>query len=77
MTAAALPDAINNVTAKARLQHIAQHGLLQHAIADTFDGNGNSFAELVVAHEQCGRKSLDCGLILSINAHYGGVFSQS
>jgi L-prolyl-PCP dehydrogenase len=75
MTAAALPDAINNVTAKARLQHIAQHGLLQHAIADTFDGNGNSFAELVVAHEQCGRKSLDCGLILSINAHlWGSIF---
>lgn len=53
----------------------ARTGILKHAMPLEFQGYGNSFAELVLSHRKFGKNSLDCGLMLAINAHlWGWVF---
>lgn len=60
---------------KQRLIYSAEQGIFKHAIPDKLGGQGESFADLVVAHEKLGKQCLDSGLLLSINAHlWGAIF---
>lgn len=62
-------------SARHRFQAVAKQGLFRHAISEGMGGFGNSFADLVAAHERFGKSCLDNGLILSLNAHlWGAVF---
>lgn len=68
-----LPPKGDKQASKLRFLHCAEQGLLKHAIPVTKGGQGNSFAELIKSHETLGKSSLDCGLILSLNAHLWGA----
>jgi len=71
----ALPAIGDNQASKQRFKYCAEQGLFKHAIQAQLGGHDNSFSDLVEAHEALGKSSLDCGLILSINAHlWGSVF---
>ncbi len=70
-----LPAAGDIAAARQRFQYCAQQQLFKHAIARQDGGHGDSFADLVIAHQALGQACLDSGLILSINAHlWGSVF---
>ena len=70
-----LPKAGDKEASRARFRHCATLGLLRHAVPCEYKGHGDSFLELVAAHQQLGQASVDSGLILSINAHlWGTVF---
>lgn len=70
-----LPPSGDRQASKQRLIYCAQQDLFKQAIAELNGGLGNTFADLVEAHETLGKTSLDNGLILSINAHlWGSVF---
>ncbi|MCK4840947.1 MAG: acyl-CoA dehydrogenase family protein [Methylococcales bacterium] len=70
-----LPPPGDAQASKQRLIACAQQGLLKHAIDSAKGGQGNTFADLVSAHEALGKSCLDSGLILSINAHlWGAIF---
>ncbi len=58
---------------KQRLIHSAELGLLKHAIPVEKGGQGDGFRSMITAHKDLGKSSLDCGLILSINAHLWGI----
>jgi alkylation response protein AidB-like acyl-CoA dehydrogenase len=60
---------------KARFQYCAQQQFLKYAIPIAHGGHGNTFHDLVEAHQTLGKYTEDCGLILSLNAHlWGCVF---
>ena len=60
---------------KARLMTCAKTGFFRHAIEKQYQGFGNTFVELIKAHEALGKQTRDPGLILAINAHlWGAVF---
>ena len=62
-------------TAQLRLKQCGEAGLFRHAIAETFAGLGDGFADLCRDHEQLGKQTRDPGLILAINAHiWGSIF---
>jgi alkylation response protein AidB-like acyl-CoA dehydrogenase len=70
-----LPLAGDKEASRVRFSYCAKLGLLRHAVACEHQGHGDSFLELVRAHQQLGQVSLDSGLVLSINAHlWGAVF---
>lgn len=70
-----LPPIGDNQASKQRFIHCAELGLLKHAINSSHGGKADDFSALISAHEQLGKSSLDCGLVLSINAHlWGSVF---
>jgi len=70
-----LPPTGDKSASKQRFVFCASQGLFKHAISTLHNGHGNNFADLVDAHETVGKSSLDCGLLLSINAHlWGAVF---
>jgi len=70
-----LPPAGDKNAARQRLRYLAQQNLLKHAIEVANGGLGNSFTDLVKAHQQWGKTCQDCGLILSLNAHlWGAIF---
>ncbi|MCI0653875.1 MAG: acyl-CoA dehydrogenase [Methylococcaceae bacterium] len=61
--------------ARNKFRDYARAGILKHAMPVEFQGYGNAFAELVASHRKLGKSCLDCGLMLSINAHlWGWVF---
>ncbi len=61
--------------ARERFLLCAESGMLRHAIDTTLEGFGNSFSDLIDAHETLGGKTQDPGLLLAINAHlWGAVF---
>ena len=65
-------------SAKYRLQTCAKAGIFRHAVPTQYNGLGNTFVELVKAHDSLGYQTRDPGLILAINAHiWGAVFSLS
>jgi len=68
--------AIGDIQAsKQRFLHCAKQGLFKHAIEQNKGGFGDDFSALVTAHKSLGKSSVDCGLLLSINAHlWGAVF---
>ena len=58
-----------------RFKHCAETGLFKHAIRREWQGFDDGFDDLCRSHEMFGYISLDCGLILSLNAHlWGTVF---
>lgn len=60
---------------RAKFLACARTGLFKHAMPVEFRGYGNSFKELIAEHREFGKNHLDCGLVLSINAHlWGWVF---
>ncbi|MGH8557660.1 MAG: acyl-CoA dehydrogenase family protein [Methylococcales bacterium] len=60
---------------RGKFHECARAGILKHAMPVEFQGYGNGFAELVANHRKLGKSCLDCGLMLSINAHlWGWVF---
>ena len=70
-----LPPIGDIQASKQRFLYCAQQGLLKHAIAASKGGNGDTFTELVAAHETLGKQCLDSGLVLSVNAHiWGAIF---
>jgi len=70
-----LPEKGDQQSSKQRLSYCAEQGLFKHAIPTQLGGLGDSFSDLVEAHKDIGKTSLDNGLILSINAHlWGAVF---
>lgn len=70
-----LPSTGDKDASKKRFVYCAQHGLLKHAIAKEKHGLGDGFESLVKAHEALGKSSIDCGLVISLNAHlWGAVF---
>jgi alkylation response protein AidB-like acyl-CoA dehydrogenase len=60
---------------RAKFLDCAGTGILKHAIPVEFQGYGNSFTELTAHHRKLGKTCLDCGLLLSINAHLWGWVS--
>jgi alkylation response protein AidB-like acyl-CoA dehydrogenase len=69
------PPIGNKYASKLRLQHCAQQQLLKHAIPAAQGGLGDTFHDLVEAHQTLGKHTLDSGLILSLNAHlWGSIF---
>ena len=68
-----LPPIGDIQASKQRFQYCAQQGLLKHAIPSDKGGHGDSFSDLVIAHENLGKNCLDSGLILSLNAHLWGA----
>ena len=68
-----LPPIGDIQASKQRFLYCAKQGLLKHAIAVSKGGNGNTFADLAVAHETLGKQCLDSGLVLSVNAHIWGT----
>jgi len=70
-----LPPIEESNASKKRFIYCAESGFFKHAIPATKGGNNNDFASLVSDHKALGMKSLDCGLILSTNAHiWGAIF---
>jgi alkylation response protein AidB-like acyl-CoA dehydrogenase len=71
-----LPAAGNKYASKLRFRHCAQEQqILKYAVPTEFGGLGNSFHDLVEAHQALGKLTQDTGLILSLNAHlWGSVF---
>jgi alkylation response protein AidB-like acyl-CoA dehydrogenase len=71
-----LPPAGNKYASKLRFRHCAQEQqILRYAIPTEYCGHGNTFHDLVEAHQALGKLTQDSGLILSINAHlWGCVF---
>lgn len=70
-----LPPVGDIHASRQRFRYCAEQALLKHAIATTSGGHGNGFIDLVNAHKDLGQTSMDCGLILSINAHlWGAIF---
>jgi alkylation response protein AidB-like acyl-CoA dehydrogenase len=70
-----LPPAGDAQASRSRLQFCAAHGLVKHAIAREHGGQGDSFYDLIHAHQALGEHCQDSGLILSLNAHlWGSVF---
>ena len=62
-------------SSKQRLLACSDGGFFKHAIDKQYGGLGNSFVELISAHEVLGQQTRDPGLILAINAHlWGAVF---
>lgn len=69
------PPIGNKYASKLRLRYCAQQQLLKHAIPVEHGGLGNTFHDLVEAHQALGKHTLDTGLVLSLNAHlWGSVF---
>lgn len=69
------PPIGNKYASKLRLRYCAQQQLLKHAIPVEHGGLGDSFHDLVEAHQALGKHTLDTGLILSLNAHlWGSLF---
>ncbi len=70
-----LPPKGDMQASKLRFLYCAQQNLLKHAIPIVKGGLGDNYTALVQAHVNLGKSSLDCGLILSLNAHlWGAVF---
>jgi alkylation response protein AidB-like acyl-CoA dehydrogenase len=70
-----IPPPGDKQASKLRLQFCAQQQILKHAIPIAHGGHGNTFHDLVEAHQALGKYAQDCGLILSLNAHlWGCVF---
>ena len=70
-----LPPPGDALASKQRFIYCAKQGLLKHAIDTGKGGKGDSFADLVVAHEALGKLCQDSGLLLSLNAHiWGSIF---
>ena len=62
-------------SSKQRLIACAHAGLFRHAVDKQYQGLGNTFIDLINAHQALGLKTRDPGLILAINAHlWGAVF---
>ncbi len=75
MPAEQQPESSNMTAAREQFLDCARTGILKHAIPVEYGGYGNSFAELVANHRKLGKSCLDCGLMLSINAHlWGWIF---
>ncbi|MGR9100080.1 MAG: acyl-CoA dehydrogenase family protein, partial [Gammaproteobacteria bacterium] len=68
-----LPAAGNAEQSRRRFLYCAKQGLLRHAVPTSQGGRGDSFSDLAEAHEALGKSTLDCGLLLSINAHLWGA----
>lgn len=69
------PPIGNKYASKLRLRYCAQQQLLKHAIPIKHGGHGNTFHDMVEAHQTLGKHTQDSGLILSLNAHlWGSVF---
>lgn len=71
-----IPPAGNKYASKLRFRHCAQEQqILKYAIPTEYGGHGNTFHDLIEAHQALGKLTQDSGLILSINAHlWGSVF---
>lgn len=70
-----MPPAGGRKASLDRFQFCARRQLLQHAVPAAAGGLGDTFRDLVDAHQVLGRSSRDSGLVLSINAHlWGAVF---
>lgn len=69
------PPIGDKLASKARFLHCAQQQFLKNAIPISHGGHGNTFHDLVEAHQALGKYTQDSGLILSLNAHlWGSVF---
>ena len=68
-----LPCAGDATASRQRFLYCASQGLLKHAIPANRGGYGNTFTDLVNAHETLGKACKDTGLLLSINAHLWGA----
>ena len=71
-----IPPIGNKYASKLRFRHCAQEQqIFKYAIPTKFGGHGNTFHDLVEAHQALGKLTQDSGLILSLNAHlWGSVF---
>jgi alkylation response protein AidB-like acyl-CoA dehydrogenase len=69
------PQSSNNDEQKIRsnFQHIADQGMLRHAISKDFGGVGDSFQVLYKSHRCLGESTTNPGLMLMINAHLWGM----
>ena len=73
-----LPPEGDTKASKQRFIYCARQGILKHAISKSNGGHGDNFSDLVAAHENLGKVSLDNGLLLSLNAHlWGAIFPIS
>ncbi|MGH8549158.1 MAG: acyl-CoA dehydrogenase family protein [Methylococcales bacterium] len=69
------PESTRTPLTREKFLDCAGTGILKHAMPVEFQGYGNRFADLVLNHREFGKRWLDCGLILAINAHlWGWVF---
>ena len=70
-----IPSQGDKYASRLRLRHCGRLQFLKHAVSTELGGHGDSFSDLIVAHQGLGKRCLDSGLILSINAHlWGAVF---
>ncbi len=70
-----IPAQGDKYASRLRIRHCGRLQFLKHAVSVEFGGHGDSFEDLIIAHQGLGKQCLDSGLILSINAHlWGAIF---